>query len=206
MLRTYALGEADRIVVFLTRDRGKKRGVAANARRSRRRFGGTLEPLTEVRVEYREHEQHELVRVHYAELVRSPLGAPTPEALSCSAYFAELLDACAPEGDADERLFRLGAAALDALVCGAPPDPLARYFECWLLRLQGIYPVELDLSAGAAAFVAAARRLAPHRVGDAPGGPAALRELEAKHRALLAAHLDGEPRSLRVLRELREAE
>ena len=32
ILRTYALGESDRIVVFLTRDRGKKRGVAKNAR------------------------------------------------------------------------------------------------------------------------------------------------------------------------------
>ena len=39
ILRTYRLGESDRIVVFLTRDRGKKRGVAKNARQSRRRFG-----------------------------------------------------------------------------------------------------------------------------------------------------------------------
>src|ERR1051325_7348912 len=46
MLRTYPLGESDRIVVFLTRDRGKKRGVAKNARQSRRRFGGALEPMT----------------------------------------------------------------------------------------------------------------------------------------------------------------
>ena len=46
ILRSYQLGEADRIVVFLTRDRGKKRGVAKNARQSRRRFGGALEPLT----------------------------------------------------------------------------------------------------------------------------------------------------------------
>ena len=46
ILRSYKLGESDRIVVFLTRDRGKKRGVARNARQSRRRFGGALEPLT----------------------------------------------------------------------------------------------------------------------------------------------------------------
>src|SRR6266849_1469703 len=42
ILRTYKLGESDRIVVFLTRDRGKKRGVAKNARQSRRRFARTL--------------------------------------------------------------------------------------------------------------------------------------------------------------------
>ena len=40
ILRTYKLGEADRIVVFLTRDRGKKRGVAKSARRLRSRFAG----------------------------------------------------------------------------------------------------------------------------------------------------------------------
>ena len=46
ILRTYKLGEADRIVVFLTRDRGKKRGVAKGARRPRSRFTGALEPMT----------------------------------------------------------------------------------------------------------------------------------------------------------------
>ncbi|MGE3844535.1 MAG: DNA repair protein RecO, partial [Vicinamibacterales bacterium] len=50
VLRTYALGETDRIVVMLTSDRGKKRGISKAARRSRRRFGGALEPLTHVRV------------------------------------------------------------------------------------------------------------------------------------------------------------
>src|SRR3954466_11206328 len=62
ILRTYKLGESDRIVVFLTRDRGKKRGVAKNARQSRRRFGGALEPLTCGRVGYVERERRDLVR------------------------------------------------------------------------------------------------------------------------------------------------
>src|SRR5690606_15586122 len=73
VLRTYKLGEADRIVVFLTRDRGKKRGVAKGARRHRSRFVGALEPLTEVRVAYFESERRELVGLNYAETVRSPL-------------------------------------------------------------------------------------------------------------------------------------
>ena len=63
VLRTYKLGEADRIVVFLTRDRGKKRGVAPNARKSRKRFGAALEPLTEVKIAYFEREQRDLVMV-----------------------------------------------------------------------------------------------------------------------------------------------
>ena len=73
ILRTYKLGEADRIVVFLTRDRGKKRGVAKGARRPRSRFVGALEPLTEVRVAYFEKERRELVGLNFAETIRSPL-------------------------------------------------------------------------------------------------------------------------------------
>ena len=70
ILRSYKLGESDRIVVFLTRDRGKKRGVAKNARQSRRRFGGALEPLTCGRVGYLERERRDLVRLDYVELTR----------------------------------------------------------------------------------------------------------------------------------------
>ena len=73
ILRTYKLGEADRIVVFLTRDRGKKRGVAKGARRARSRFAAALEPMTEVRVAYFERERRELVGLNYAEPVRSPM-------------------------------------------------------------------------------------------------------------------------------------
>ena len=81
VLRTYKLGEADRIVVFLTRDRGKKRGVAQGARRPRSKFRGALEPLTEIRVAYFEKEGRELVNLNYAETVRSPLATATPEGL-----------------------------------------------------------------------------------------------------------------------------
>src|SRR5262245_7685753 len=89
ILRSYKLGESDRIVVFLTRDRGKKRGVAKNARQSRRRFGGALEPLTHGRVGYLERERRDLVRVDYVEALRSPLSAAHGEALGFAAYFAE---------------------------------------------------------------------------------------------------------------------
>ena len=139
ILRTYKLGEADRIVVFLTRDRGKKRGVAQGARRPRSRYVGALEPMTRGEVAYYEREQRDLVRLNYVDPVRSPLTA-TGDALGYVGYFAELIDEWAPEAHADERLFRLGASMIDALTGGAPVDKLARYFEYWLLRLQGVYP------------------------------------------------------------------
>src|SRR5262249_40623439 len=134
ILRTYKLGESDRIVVFLTRDRGKKRGVARNSRQSRRRFGGALEPLTCGRVEYMERERRELVSLRSVEPVRSPLSAVDGTALAYVEYFAELLDESAPEADPNEPLFRLGASMVEALAIGVPVDRLARYFEYWVLR------------------------------------------------------------------------
>lgn len=249
VLRTYKLGEADRIVVFLTRDRGKKRGVAKGARRPRSRFTGALEPLTEVRVAYFERERRELVGLNYAETVRSPLmlsgpgkaehprhesapadGEPSRgsdgtdrnghvherpadvggarlvdhDALGYIGYFAELLDEWAQEADADERLYRLGTSMLEALAAGVPVEPLARYFEYWLLRLQGVYPESRDtLSAGALAFLAASRASAPAAVAGVRVERRVLKELEAVHRALISMHLEKTLKSDRVLRDLR---
>jgi len=93
---------------------------------------------------------------------------------------------------------------LGALSAGAPAEPLARYFEYWLLRLQGVYPEARGaLSANAAAFLSASRTVTPERIGDVPAGRATLRELEQLHRGLIAMHLEKTLKSDRVLRELR---
>ncbi len=140
ILRTYKLNDADRIVVFLTRDRGKKRGVAKGARRMRSRFGAGLEPFTRASVVYFEKENRELVSLNTVDTLRSPLSAKEPEALGYVGYLAELIDEWAPDSDPNETLFRLGAATLDALADAVPIERLVRYFEYWLLRLQGVYP------------------------------------------------------------------
>ena len=204
ILRSYKLGESDRIVVFLTRDRGKKRGVARNARQSRRRFGGALEPLTCGRVAYMERERRDLVRVDYVEQTRSPMSAADGEALGYAGYFAELIDEWAPEADPNEPLFRLGASMVDAMAAGVPIDPLARYFEHWLLRLQGVYEPDDRLSAEAKAFLAGARTCSPLALGRLTVSPGALREIESAHRALISMHLEKDLKSVRVLREMRK--
>ena len=167
VLRTYKLGEADRIVVFLTADRGKRRGVARGARRPRSRFGGGLEPLTRVRTTYFEHERRELVRLRHVEPLASPLTSGRADALLYVSYFAELIDEWAPEADPNERLFRLGAAVADALAGGVPVEPLARYFEYWLLRLQGVYPALGACRRCGGALGGGAVRLAPRLEGSA---------------------------------------
>ena len=206
ILRTYKLGEADRIVVFLTRDRGKKRGVAKGARRQKSNFVGALEPLTQARVAYFEKEQRELVNLNYSEPSRSALSSGTIEALGCATYFAEFIDEWAADADPDERLYRLGASMIEALVTGVPPEPLTRYFEYWLLSLQGVYPSlavrEQKLSPGALAFLEAAHRMSPLDLAALAVEKAVLRELEALHRSLITMHLEREPKSIKVLKDM----
>lgn len=206
ILRTYKLGEADRIVVFLTRDRGKKRGVAKGARRTKSNFVGALEPMTEARVAYFEKERRELVNLNYSEPSRSALSCGTVEGLSCAAYFAELIDEWAADADTDERLYRLGASMVDALAAGVPPQPLTRYFEYWLLSLQGVYPsqaaLQSKLSPEAMAFLAESRTRSPQDLGTLAVERPVLRELEALHRSLIAMHLEREPRSIKVLKDM----
>ena len=140
ILRTCKLGEADKIVVFFTRDRGKKRGVAKGARRPRSRYTGALEPMTRGEVAYTRtgaarSRSPQLRRADAVAAVGGVGGGP-----GLVGYFAELIDEWAPEAHADERLYRLGSSVIDAIATGAPVDALARYFEYWLLRLQGVYP------------------------------------------------------------------
>jgi DNA repair protein RecO (recombination protein O) len=141
VLRTRELGEADLIVSLLTRHSGKLRGVARAARASRRRFGGTLEPLTRVRAEWSEKAGRELHRIDELECLRSfaAMQADPPRQAAC-AVLVELVEAFAREGEADPRDFRLLGAVIEALEGGTDVWVALRYFEYWTLRLHGLLP------------------------------------------------------------------
>jgi DNA repair protein RecO (recombination protein O) len=211
ILRTYRYGEADRIVVFLTIDHGKKRGVAKNASKSRRRFGGALESLTRGRAHYVEKEGRDLVRLERIEPKRSPMQSSTgfesdpASVLAHAGYFAELIDEWSPDNATNERLFRLGAGVGDALGRGGSIEALARYFEYWLLKLEGVYPAieDTDLSSEAQMFLTVARRMTPRQVIKYAAGRRALRELERAHQKMISMHLEKELKSARIVRELR---
>jgi DNA repair protein RecO (recombination protein O) len=149
VLRTYKLGETSKIVVLLTRDRGKVRAVAKGARGGKPRYRSALEPLSEVRVTLHGRQGADLFRLGQCELVRSAFpstGRDLDSALAMS-YFAELLDAFAQEGEAEDAVYRLALAVLAVAGGGRDVAPLTRYLEAWLLRLHGIYP-SLDRCAG----------------------------------------------------------
>jgi len=149
VLRAHNLGETSKVVVLLTRERGKVRAVAKGARGARSRYQSALEPLSEVRVSLHGRQGAELFRLGACELLRSAFpasgrGLETALALS---YFAELLDAFAQDGEAEDAVYRLAIAVVRAAEEGADIAVLTRYIEAWLLRLHGIYP-PLDRCAG----------------------------------------------------------
>ncbi len=140
VLRSYPLHEADLLVTFFTRAEGKVKGVAKSAKRSRKRFGGALEPLTAVRVYYDDREGKELARIDSCDVVESPLATTVdyPRAVALG-HIAELLDELLPDREANDAIFRLTWAVLQNLRAGAIWLPLT-YFELWMVRLVGFLP------------------------------------------------------------------
>ena len=135
------LHEIDRIVTFLTRTHGKKRGVAQGARRKFSRFGGQLQPLGKVNITWREKPGRDLVRISSAEMVRPADRLQQDlEGLLLSAYLRDHLLEFAQEDEPGDHLFRLLDATVEALLEGMDRALVTRYFEAWTLRLAGVFP------------------------------------------------------------------
>lgn len=142
VLRSYPLRETSRIVVLLTRERGKVRGVVRGARGPKSRIGAGLEPLSEVRVSLYGRQGAELLTIGSWEMLRSTFvaGSRDPEAAMTLSYLAELVDAFSAEGETEETMYRLARTLTEALLGDVAPSILARYGEAWILKLHGIYP------------------------------------------------------------------
>jgi DNA repair protein RecO (recombination protein O) len=139
VLRTYNLAEADKIVVCLTRNEGLVRGVARGSRRVKNRFGAALEPFTLVQLTFYHKESQELVSIRNAEIVKSHFGLfRDPQILPALAYMGDLIVDFSPPHQTNDKLFRMVTACLDAL-SQAPQylQSILRYFEIWILRLEG---------------------------------------------------------------------
>ena len=140
VLRTWPVHEADLIVSFFTRDFGRIRGVAKSALKSRKRFGGALEPMTVARAWFAERPRQELVRLEQLEIIRSPMSSPVNHArMVVLSFFAEVLDEALPEHDPQETVFRLLVSVLDQTTAEQPWMPLT-YFQLWLTKLMGLLP------------------------------------------------------------------
>ena len=141
VLRTYKLGEADRIVVVLTAEHGKIRAVAKGVRKTKSRFGGRLEPLNHVSLLL--YEGRELDIVSQAESIdsRAPLLAHL-DYLTQGIAMLEAIDQLAQDREPAPHLYRMLVGALRTLE--ERPSPLVVPAFYWkLLASEGVRP-ELD--------------------------------------------------------------
>ncbi len=140
ILRTKPLGEADLLVSFFTHREGKVVGVAPHARRSRRRFGGGLEPGTIGEIAYRERAGRELVGVEDLRII-----AHLPAAVHALSRFAALgvilsvAEAMSMERQASPAKLQLLEATLGTLAQASPSQTISYFLRHWL-RETGFDP------------------------------------------------------------------
>jgi DNA repair protein RecO (recombination protein O) len=141
ILKTFPLGEADRLVSFFGRTSGRIRGVAAGARRVKNRYGSTLQVLSHVQLWYVEKETRDLVRIQQCELLESLNKSQSDYGLSTGlAAISEITELVVPEHEVSESMFRLVLLTAREIERRASwPLPLG-YFAYWTVRLAGWLP------------------------------------------------------------------
>ena len=141
VLRTYKLGEADRIVVLLTKDHGKVRAVAKGVRKTKSKFGSRLEPMSHVAVQFYEGRELDIVTqvdsVDHFRPIRDDL-----DRIAHGVSMLEAVDQIAQEGEVNPRLYQMLLGALRALAGHNGPMVVPGFF-LKLLSLEGFRP-QLD--------------------------------------------------------------
>jgi DNA repair protein RecO (recombination protein O) len=141
VLRTYKLGEADRIVVLLTRARGKVRAVAKGVRKTKSKFGSRLEPTSHIAVQLYEGRELDIVTqaetIDQFRAVRADL-----DRIARASAMLEAADQLAQEGEVNPRLYTMLVGALRTLDGSSSPLVVPAFF--WkVLALEGYRP-EVD--------------------------------------------------------------
>ena len=202
-LRTYPYSESHRIVVFLTREFGKIRGIAHGAKKAKSKFGGCLEPLTHLHVTFSRKQHQELSVIRDCEIIRAfPSYQMTLDINLHFGYFAELLTEFGNEEEESDHLFRLALAVLEAMEA-VPVPLLARYFELWLLKLEGVLPelsnrLPVDLARKTVGML----KNHPLRLHPDQLNPSEIRRLERLNEELIEYHLEKRLKTKRMLKEL----
>jgi DNA repair protein RecO (recombination protein O) len=144
VLRSVDFGESDRIVHLLTPALGRLPAIAKGARRSKRRFPGTLDLMNRLAVQIERRRPSALARLDGARLLRTFEGIRSDSArFALACYLLELLDRLAPEGGGPADLRRLFAFALEALAwidAGAPDVRMRTLLELRALAALGLRP------------------------------------------------------------------
>ena len=147
VLRSFRLGEADRVLHLYTLERGRIGAVAKGVRKTKSRFGARLEPLSHGELLLHQG-GGDLQTVTGAELITSHRQVrEEPYRLSVGLVAAEAMLRLFPEQEANARAFTALTRFLDLLDDLEPPargvatrDPLILSFQLKLLWLSGYLP------------------------------------------------------------------
>jgi DNA repair protein RecO (recombination protein O) len=141
ILRTFHVGDQDKIVVFFAKYKGILKGIAKGARKFGNRFGSGLEPLSQVKLHYYEKEHKDLVVLNNCDLIESNFDLQRDvERAFILGYFSELIEEFFPSREKDDILFRLLESTIEAMKAGGDLDLLGAYFEVWILKINGFLP------------------------------------------------------------------
>jgi DNA repair protein RecO len=156
--------DRDLVVSMLCRSHGVQRGVLRRARGGRTPTAASTQVLSRVHATLFHKPTAELATIQSIELEVSSYPIANHLGRSAAgAAVAELLTTFCPPAEPMERAFRLGCAALEALLAEADPDCVVAYVQFWLLLLSGLFPpvaaLEDDLTSDDAAFLERCRRL-----------------------------------------------
>ena len=144
VLRNRPLGETDRLVTCFTLEHGKITGVAKGAGRLRSRFGGSLQPLSLIRLMLFGKEMRSLYRIDHTDILTSFQAIRDDwEKVRPGLYAVDLVDALLPDADPQPRVFALLERLLISLSAGetARIELWVRLFEARLLTLVGYRPL-----------------------------------------------------------------
>jgi DNA repair protein RecO (recombination protein O) len=139
VLRTYRLGEADRIVVLLTEGHGKVRAVAKGVRKTKSRFGSRLEPISHLSALFYEGRELDIVSqaetLDHFKAIREDL-----DRLSRATSMLEAVDQLAQEREANPRLYQMLVNGLRSLAAHNAALIVGAFY--WkLLALEGFRPL-----------------------------------------------------------------
>ncbi|MCB1036808.1 MAG: DNA repair protein RecO [Acidobacteria bacterium] len=187
VLESRDLSDADRLITFLIRGAGKKKGVARGARRKHSRYAGQFLPLSKVALTWVEKPGRELVRISSAEVQRSSHRLQEDlDGILLAGYLADQAAVFVQEDEPGDLYFRLLDSTVEALLERVPGDLAARFFEAWVLRLAGIFPPPQECPRCGRSLAAGARLpsheealLCPECGGEDPAGLAVPPEVVA---------------------------
>lgn len=138
IMRIREFGETDLLVTFFTPDKGRLKGVAKGARKSRRRFVNCLDIFSLVNLEYESRGERALCFLHSGKLINAHAGLRSDfEMLSKASYMIELTEMLFPWGVSDRHMFEWLRDSLDALAKGGRVNIIPVLFELRAMALGG---------------------------------------------------------------------